>query len=724
MNDKLKLAIRKTSKAYVAAWIMIIFSVPATCMFQGSMGAVMLLVCRMISFWVSLGVLIYGVIQALKLHLAFRKENLGGSPLILASFGAMLVSLLLSIQSICGVNTVLVAQIELNHSFSRFFEEFKQDLSYFSVASIVAMLLFMASQVMIYLGVKKASQGEGQKYNVLVGTKRLCQALMALAIITLVFSPILLAFTNALGHADQELPVALDVVTAVLYLGALGAVIAFGSKYSEWVVADPAETPEVEKLTEIPISAALKDTLGQLGRVYLYTYAMIALSAAVIFSFFIFRWQLMVYLSLLIYIAAWGVVLYGLTSALRASKQLPAALAGAGKWLVRSFAALAVTTFLSFNSIFGANVALMDTNSPLLIFSTFAALVIFTLFPIFTFVAVKQLSRRLPAARKATTGAIVLLVASLILAPITLTLTSMMGILLVDLLALVVYGIGAYLLIKPWSSCDTILTDTPDVPDTAEAPATPWSPAEALNEVKRDRKLTCIAGAAAVSILVCLGVVINLAIDLNRTYEPRSIDEIYAEREDADEDTDEIDADDDSSESSAKTPSAAEMSRYLSRIVKQYITPYTDTPDTAAPSTDAYFDEAEGVRPRGNGGLTDDYADNAIDFFTYYSSEHAVDDFVEYSGFFEQRNKKFPIDLLFTITNDCTPEECLYTNVNYGTTEQMNIHFTRREMILTAKSGAANLTIRLSPSARGVWEGWAESGNQKLRATIYLTTPY
>lgn len=114
----------------------------------------------------------------------------------------------------------------------------------------------------------------------------------------------------------------------------------------------------------------------------------------------------------------------------------------------------------------------------------------------------------------------------------------------------------------------------------------------------------------------------------------------------------------------------------------------------------------------------DEYADNPEDFFSYYSSFYNMDDLAQYDGYFANGNKKFPISLLFYVTSDFSIESCTYVNRTYKTRLEMNVDYTRHEMVLTSKSAKNRLTIHLTPVRSGLWEGWAEQGGKTLKVTV------
>lgn len=111
--------------------------------------------------------------------------------------------------------------------------------------------------------------------------------------------------------------------------------------------------------------------------------------------------------------------------------------------------------------------------------------------------------------------------------------------------------------------------------------------------------------------------------------------------------------------------------------------------------------------------------DSAEEYFTNHTSDIASSyGDAHYDGFFYAGEKKFPISIYYFLTSDMSVISCRYTNVNYKTETNMDVTFNGSEMILRGLDGKNEFVMHFSPTSNGNWEGWAQSGKQRLRATL------
>lgn len=704
MDDKLNLALKKIHTAYLAVWIAIVFSLFSNFLFQGSMNAYVVLGLHFISFWGSLGILIYAVFQALKLYKYLTESKLNGGLMILLSFVGMLAAQLLSLQTPFGTNAAVVIQIAVDDIFSNL-SDIKW--TYLGVASVIAMLIFMASQVMTFIGFFQLSEGKYQQYKALSDLKMLKYSALGLMIVTLVFSPIWLSYANTIGFTHQNPPYALDIVAAIFYLAGIGSFLYFLSKSGEWKIVDANDVKQPAKVYEIPINPSLKECLNYLGKSYMYVYVTAVVSAIIMFLFYYTESIILMILTLPAYLAGWAVAIFGIITALRTSNRLTGPLYQAGRIFVFAFIALVLTCFLSFNSIIGANV--MNIFGPPLeaITEMFTfpegkvlipgfsglAMISFSIFQILTLIGVCKLGRNVPEIRKAGIGVIILTAASVIFSPTLLcylVLERDMSF-IVAVLALAAYGIGAFLFLKPWANCQTVaysqpVTNAETETDGTETPSSlKWDIPTMIDTIKKNQKLKIIVYGAIVSLLVLAYSFFTVGARIIRANS--NSNELYEHLYENDDD------DDDEEYVKPKT------SKKQKPVVREKSERYDDYDRVETPRAES-FDSAEEY-----------FTNHTSDIASSYGDAH-------YDGFFYAGEKKFPISIYYFLTSDMSVISCRYTNVNYKTETNMDVTFNGSEMILRGLDGKNEFVMHFSPTSNGNWEGWAQSGKQRLRATL------
>lgn len=156
-------------------------------------------------------------------------------------------------------------------------------------------------------------------------------------------------------------------------------------------------------------------------------------------------------------------------------------------------------------------------------------------------------------------------------------------------------------------------------------------------------------------------------------------------------------------------------------VVEEVLSP--DEPDnsctlTAIPAVESEEYGAplsEGEIQDGRGG----YDDNAEGYFNMHANNYLTSNRdVYFDGYFSDAKGEYPISLKFEIDDDWFPGVCYYHNIDYNTKLKMAVRFTEEQMIITGNAGGSKFVMEFKPTDKGRWEGRAQNGNHKLKASI------
>ncbi|MDE7411450.1 MAG: hypothetical protein K2M94_05360 [Paramuribaculum sp.] len=468
MEKSLKQLLQKMGIVSILIWGMIIIS---GCIFiiewrgfdytqDMESSGITLIIISGLNFFLSLGISIYGFITALKLNKQLVAEKIKGGKFIIFSTGLMLLSTIMSVQSISGINIPLAVLVVEGVGIS----------SFAGYLCLIATFLFMISIVLCYIGISEIASGERNKHAAIHGLANVRNSSLTLMIVSFVFSPLLITYIDA-NAQKFESTVVFNIVLGLAYLGAFAYYIISCRNVKDITVVKP------ENISYTSIDSEFKCLLDKIGKSYLYAWSAIIVSL-IIFIIFIFvetKSTVLAILSLIPYIAGCGVVIFGLFYSINLTSKLKGIGKLGGKFIIASFITLGVICFLSFNSPFGGNITLMgylndnsiseffseltEFDEPLSVYTGALSLVLFVLFPIFTLTGVGMLYNIIPGLKRSTIGSVILLFSSIVFAPIFIivfTEEDIDEIFIYLFLALCSYIIGVYFLNKDWKKCDKI----------------------------------------------------------------------------------------------------------------------------------------------------------------------------------------------------------------------------------------------------------------------------
>ncbi len=526
MENSLKQLMRKMGIASILIWGMIIIS---GCIFivewRGGFdytqdiesSGITLIIISCLNFFLSLGISIYGFITALKLNKQLVAEKIKGGKFIVFSTGLMLLSTIMSVQSISGINIPLAVLVVEGVGIS----------SFAGYLCLIATFLFMISVVLYYIGISEIASGKKNKYAAIRGLANVCNSSLILGIVVLIFSPLLITYIDA-NTLKFENTVVFNIVVGLAYLGAFAYYIISCRNLKDITIVKP------ENISYTPINSEFRCVLDKIGKSYLYAWSAIIVSLIIFINFVDTSSTVLAILSLIPYIAGCGVVIFGLIYSINLTSKLKGIGKTGGKFLIASFITLGVICFLSFNSPFGGNISLMEYldgdsiseffseltefDEPLSVYTGAFSILLFILFPIFTLIGVGLLSHVIPGIKRATIGSVVLLLSSIAFAPILLLICAeeeIDALYIYLFAALCSYVIGVYFLSKDWKKCDEIdanfLTDA-----SIENCDEKGSPSGTINKIKglivKDKRVLCA------SIIISIGIIYSIISVFSYSY--------------------------------------------------------------------------------------------------------------------------------------------------------------------------------------------------------------
>lgn len=525
MENSLKQLMRKMGIASILIWGMIIIS---GCIFiiecRGfdstqdieSLG-ITLMIISFLNFFLSLGISIYGFITALKLNKQLVAEKINGGKFIVFSTGLMILSTVISLQSIPGLNLPLGVLVIEDFGLS----------SFTGYLCLIATFLFMISVVLYYIGISNIASGEKNKYGAIHGLVNVRNSSLFLMIVVLVFSPLLIAYIDA-NTLKFESSVVFNIVLGLAYFGAFAYYIISCRKVKDLTIVKP------ENISYSPIDSEFRCLLDKIGKSYLYAWSAIIVSLIIFTIFVETESTVLAILSLIPYIAGCGVVIFGLIYSIKLTSKLKGIGKLGGKFLIASFITLGAISFLSFNSPFGGNISLMEYldgdgiselfsgfmefEEPLNVYTGIVAVFLFILFPIFTLIGVGSLYNIIPGLKRTIIGSVILLFSSIVFAPILLLICTeedIDGLFIYLFFALCSYVIGVYFLSKDWKKCDKIdenfLTNV-SVGNCNEKLSLSETISKMKGIVVKDKRLLCVA------IIVSIGILYSVISVFSYTY--------------------------------------------------------------------------------------------------------------------------------------------------------------------------------------------------------------
>lgn len=540
MNPSNLKPVRDMGMAYLYVWIMTVISgVFSIWIFRGfdlsgdilEQGVTIIILLSLI-FFISLGILINGIISAVKFSKWLKDTDINGGIYFKAAMILMLISLLLSMQSIPGISVRFSLLIALK------FTEIFADMAWIGVMTLIAMFAFVASVILNYIGVAKIADGEKDKYDAIEGFREVKKWAMLLMLTTIIFSPVLLCYVAA-STDKYESTLLLNVIAAISYIVTLVFffITWFRAQHSRIIPAD-----EIQSQTFIPLDNGVKIIIGKMGKIYLWTWIDILVSLLVLTRYYdtwSSGWKIV---SIIPYIAGWIVVFLGIIYSVRLNKIFSKIGIKDCKYIIAGYITLGVTSMLSLNSIFGGSFYLnseLDWNEmfdilldPSFIgsdlqstvsYTSILALFLFILFPIFSLVATFRLSAYIPALKKASAGALTLALASIIFAPLLICMAidngedGAYGYLF---LGLCFYLAGLYFFALPWGKCEKIK----DMPEAYNLSVTDEDKIldkltirDTIGIVKKDRISCAVLIVAIISISLSI-IAVSMSLVNRSTY--------------------------------------------------------------------------------------------------------------------------------------------------------------------------------------------------------------
>lgn len=527
MNNNLRVSIRKIGVASILIWLTVLITGAVSIWFFRSFDperdlieqGIQLNIIKNIIFLLSLGVCIYGVIVSIPLANILKKEDINGGRYVVVSMGMMLLSTLMSMQSISGINIYFVELTVLDKV-----NEILSRVPFHGLISLTAILVFMASAIIYFIGIDKITYGSKDKFAAINGLKWVRNSSMILMIATLLFSPILLAYiaTNQFKFEDT---LTINLISGTVYA------IAFVLFFLSWVKANNLTiTPSSDIIIPNyqPIEMGLKYSLKKVGKSYLYVWLCIICSMASLVGYILTSSTFSAIMSISIFIVGWCAIIYGIWTASQLSTLLKLRSIQRVIWQVIPFYILSGVSLLSFNTLTGGNIDLagfFDWESIAELLSDFSieeffgdpvlylglfSLLLFLLFPVSSLVATTMLSQYIPALKKSIWGASIIVVASVVFAPICIYVNTeeyIDNIILYFLITLCFYACGVYFMVKYWRQCDKIKeVISADVATIPMSDLTPSPEAKTFKEwlgmIIKDRYMKIIVAISIISIIL------------------------------------------------------------------------------------------------------------------------------------------------------------------------------------------------------------------------------
>lgn len=521
-------SLRKMGIAYLVVWSMVLLSGAVSLWFFRSFNPEVdlieqgktLLVTKSIMFFVSLAIMIYGVVVSARFSSYLRSEGISGGRFILLSMLLMLLALLISLQSIPGINVnfSLIACSEAR--------EFFATSSIHGIISLVAMMVFMASVILTYIGINKISKGKKDVYAAIKGIKNIRISTLIVMGVSICFSPILLAYfdANTLKYEDVTL---LNSIAGICYITSVAYFISSWFNTRECLILPASEItqPEYDQLN--PEDQCL---LASIGKIYAAVWSTILISLAILTGYYLEQSKILALLSLIPYIAVWFFIILGILLT-GCNNPLSHRIGNRGMQFLRfSFICLGLICILSLNSPFGGNVRLAgyldwesisdifsempDSFDSSVMFTGVSAMFLFVLFPILSLAGTIFLSKAIPRLKKAVVGAIFLTLSSLLFAPLLICMAAeeyIDGLFTYFTVASVFYTVGIYVFSSPWHKCDRIVKSPDGISVTEESKNKlrfPLGAKEILTLVRTDRYLLTVSICSVFSILLALVLVL------------------------------------------------------------------------------------------------------------------------------------------------------------------------------------------------------------------------
>lgn len=436
-----------------------------------------LLILKSVSFFLSLGVSIFGLIGAIQFRKILNRNNISGGGLLLSSMILMLVATLASQQSVTGINIYFgaLAVTPVREIFS--------ELSIAGIISLIAMILFMAAVILNYIGNYRIVKGQRNKAAALKGFNKVKNSSLILMITVILFSPVIVSYIAA-NTLEYENTTLFNSITVAIYLVTVAYYLLTWFMAKNISVIPSNEIVEPEYVT---LDTTSRIILSRIGKWYLYTWIVIIASFISLSLYYLSGSRIMAVITLIPYIVGWVMIIQGIRISSNLKDRLKALKLNSGIYYQLSFIVLGIISFLSFNTLVGGNVVSyglfnwndisetlsecpdMDSLTSIIEFTNIISSFLFILFPIFILIGTIQLSLVIPYLKKSAIGAALLTLASIIFAPLLIfiaideyddmSLTYFM-------LSIVCYAVGIFFYSRPWGKCDKILAEYAPVPSS------------------------------------------------------------------------------------------------------------------------------------------------------------------------------------------------------------------------------------------------------------------
>ena len=440
-ND-LNKSFRSLGVMYLVVWIIIVVQVVSYyCLFrlnteELSDSGLKFITLNYIFYVVSIIVVALAIISARNFSSVLKDYNIKGGNQILTAF-CMLLFPTLCTGTVCG----------LSLAFPLAFTPYS---NFVSGLSIISQLIFILFPLLSYLGFKKISFIYSPGRYVLPALNKVSASARGVMLLSFIVPLLILSGVNA--NPENESVVAPDIIGGVLY--GVFLILYFYRLFT----TGPLVVEEGRSLIlETPTEDEQK-VVNVMGKTYTILWGAIFLSMLTQFLFYNFQNKFFLIVSYISYAAGWVGLVYGFRLVNTIKTILPYK---DRRLIFSSLAGLCLTSLLSLNSIYGGSVALfLDPDIGIVeVFKSLCiiAMLLFTVFPILSYISTRRLSAIFPGLKTSVKGALTLLVASIVLSPLLLSFVNSPGMgglkIFLNVSAAIVYGLGAYFFLMPWRSC-------------------------------------------------------------------------------------------------------------------------------------------------------------------------------------------------------------------------------------------------------------------------------